>query len=311
MTSSSSPPSTPPPTTSNQSHDQRPKAKPIPNPRRLLILTPTSHSLTTIPPLLHTLTGVAVDNPPTAEAATTPTATTTETGTETTPATTTTFAGYTTHPPLHIKNKYYTADIPIWVDEIPLSATTTETASEAKESAGTTQWKTEFSGPEARVVRDAIGGVMVCIRNPQPPSPGGGDGGGEEDIAERNDVKSIKDFLRCIGEVKRLVEEERGDIGFGEVLGVIVLEESSSGSKSASSADKKRVSEDDDELDTGPAEEEPFSIPWWEDQLDEIGLMDFDVVKWDSGAAEEDDKRDKYGGAFFFLQLYGYMGHTY
>ena len=141
---------------------------------------------------------------------------------------------------------------------------------------------------------------MVCIRNPQPPNGRGG----EEDIAERNDVKSIKDFLRCIGDVKRLVEEERGDIGFGEVLGVIVLVEgpsSSSGSKSASSADRKRV-DDDDELDTGPAEEEPFSIPWWEDQLDEIGLMDFDVVKWDSGV-EEDDKRDKYGGASLSLSL--------
>ena len=306
MTSPSpSPPSTPPPTTATTTTTaSNQNQKSIPTPRRLLILTPTSHSLTTIPPLLHTLTGAPVDNPPTAEAATTPTAT----ETETTP--TTTFAGYTTHPPLHIENKYYTADIPIWVDEIPLSSgpgAPTPTPETKETSAGTTQWKTEFSGPEARVVRDAIGGVMVCIRNPQPPNGRGG----EEDIAERNDVKSIKDFLRCIGDVKRLVEEERGDIGFGEVLGVIVLEESSSGSKSASSADKKRVSEDDDELDTGPAEEEPFSIPWWEDQLDEIGLMDFDVVKWDSGAAEEDDKRDKYGGAFFFLQLYGYMGHTY
>ena len=145
---------------------------------------------------------------------------------------------------------------------------------------------------------------MVCIRNPQPPNGRGG----EEDIAERNDVKSIKDFLRCIGDVKRLVEEERGDIGFGEVLGVIVLVEGSSSSSSSGfkSADRKRV--DDDELDTGPAEEEPFSIPWWEDQLDEIGLMDFDVVKWDSGV-EEDDKRDKYGGAslspFVHLHLHG------
>ena len=254
---------------------------------------------------MHTLTGAPVDNPPTAEAATTPTAT----ETETTP--TTTFAGYTTHPPLHIENKYYTADIPIWVDEIPLSSgpgAPTPTPETKETSAGTTQWKTEFSGPEARVVRDAIGGVMVCIRNPQPPSPGGGDGGGEEDIAERNDVKSIKDFLRCIGDVKRLVEEERGDIGFGEVLGVIVLVEGSSSSSSSGfkSADRKRV--DDNELDTGPAEEEPFSIPWWEDQLDEIGLMDFDVVKWDSGV-EEDDKRDKYGGAslspFVHLHLHG------
>lgn len=250
---------------------------------------------------MHTLTGAPVDNPPTAEAATTPTAT----ETETTP--TTTFAGYTTHPPLHIENKYYTADIPIWVDEIPLSSgpgAPTPTPETKETSAGTTQWKTEFSGPEARVVRDAIGGVMVCIRNPQPPNGRGG----EEDIAERNDVKSIKDFLRCIGDVKRLVEEERGDIGFGEVLGVIVLVEGSSSSSSSGfkSADRKRV--DDNELDTGPAEEEPFSIPWWEDQLDEIGLMDFDVVKWDSGV-EEDDKRDKYGGAslspFVHLHLHG------
>lgn len=288
--------SSPPPPSKNPT----PKPKSIPNPRRLLILTPTSHSLPTIPPLLHSLTGVAVHQIPTSP----------ETQTET-------FAGYTTHSPLHIENRYYTADVPVWVDEIPVptaqpgseSATgaVPETDTGAETGTGTpAQWKDEFSSAEARVVRDALGGVVVCIRNFE--SLGvSGDGGGDGDPAEREDVKALKGFLRCIGEVKRLVQAEREgqdgdsgdddnggmDVGLGDVLGVIILVEDGSRKEKTSKAL-------DDDLDpdslAGIDTDKPFSVSWWEDQLDDIGLMDFEVVNWDP-RGEEDDSRDKYGGS--------------
>ncbi|KAJ9488369.1 hypothetical protein VN97_g4925, partial [Penicillium thymicola] len=49
---------------SNPATSAKPKVKNIPNPRRLLILTPTTQSLEIIPPLLHSLTGVPVVDPP-------------------------------------------------------------------------------------------------------------------------------------------------------------------------------------------------------------------------------------------------------
>lgn len=280
----------------------KPQSKLVTSPRRLLILTPTSHSLTTIPPLLHTLTGVAVKDPP--SATTTVAATTTES--EDVPATTT-FAGYTTHPPLTIENKYYKAEVSIWVDEIPTSSTDANTniGTEAKtetevKGTGAAQWKTEFSGAEARVVRDAIGGVVICLKNPRPHAIGGD----TSEEGEREDVQALKDFLRCIGDVKKLIEGERsgdgdGDgegagIGFGEVLGLIILVEDRNKNKNTKS---KKKGGSDIEDDGGLEEtEEPFSISWWEEQLDDIGLMDFDIASWDPSAPDT-DIRDKYGGS--------------
>ena len=309
MTSSSpSPPSPQSPTPTTPSTNTKPK--PIANPRRLLILTPTAHSLPTIPPLLHSLTGVPVSDIPTATDTATPAETETQTQTQT-QAQAQTFAGYTNHTPLHIENRYYTAEVPVWVDEIPIraaSSSSLNTTAPPPETGTATataleQWKTEFSSAEARIVRDAIGGVMVCLRNLNPlRSPGDA-----ADPAGREDVKSLRDFLRCIGDVKRLIQTEREgqdddddddggglDVGLGDVLGVIVLVED------GDRQDKPRKPVDDEDLDpdmgAGIDTEEPFSVLWWEDQLDDIGLMDFEVVSWDPRLGE-DDSRDKYGGS--------------
>lgn len=280
----------------------------IANPRRLLILTPTAHSLPTIPPLLHNLTGVPVSDIPTINPDTArDTETETETETPQTQAQAQTFAGYTTHSPLHIENRYYTADVPVWVDEIPTAGNPPETETGAEAATALAQWKTEFSSTEARIVRDAIGGVMVCIRNPDALR----DTADTADPTDREDVKALKDFLRCIGDVKRLIQTERegqddndeddedGDgglgVGLGDVLGVIVLVED--GNRDAKP--RKPVDADDLDADLGAGvdTEEPFSVSWWEDQLDDIGLMDFEVVSWDPRVGE-DDSKDKYGGLF-------------
>ncbi|KAF7585113.1 hypothetical protein BBP40_012573, partial [Aspergillus hancockii] len=159
----------------------------IPNPRRLLILTPTSHSQTTIPSLLHSLTGNPVLDPP-------PQAT--ETTTTANPTPTTSFAGYTTHPPLPLANKYYSAEIPIWVDEIPLSPPAPGTNSkDSTEILTPSTWKSEFSGEEAKVVRDAVGAVVICIRCLEPRGEG-------EDVERREDWRALKGFLEAVGFVK-------------------------------------------------------------------------------------------------------------
>lgn len=147
-------------------------------------------------------------------------------------------------------------------------------------------------------MRDAIGGVVICLKNPRPRAIGRD----TSEEGEREDVQALKDFLRCIGDVKRLIEGERsgdgkedgegGVIGFGEVLGLIILVEE--GDKNKNTKIKKGT--DDIEGEDGLGEtEEPFSISWWEEQLDDIGLMEFDIASWDPNAPDTDVK-DKYGG---------------
>lgn len=283
----------------------------IRNPRRLLILSPSSHAHSIIPALLKTLTGHAPDE---------------------TQIQTQSFAGYTTHPPLRIENRYYTADVPVWVDEIPAIAvgdkpeSKSESASESKLKQGeskeevpssgldqelgasaastgeedpSAQWSREFSGAEARVVRDAIGAVMICIRNPGPfpsPVPGSAETEAAEDSEE---VRALKAFVTAVGGVRALIEEERGDIG--SVPALLVL----GGKQKKEKPKKKDVDEGVDELDGSL--DEPFSIGWWEDQLCEMGLIGFEVVKWDGTPIEQEgEERNEYGGMFTCLvSIYG------
>ncbi|KAL2799157.1 alpha and gamma adaptin binding protein p34-domain-containing protein [Aspergillus keveii] len=280
------------------------KGKDIRNPRRLLILSPSHINLTDspIPSLLQTLTGHAA-NPP---------------------AKSQSFAGYTTHPPLRIENRYYTAEVPIWVDEIPTSASTAAPASthptgnpestETNASADTelktseggkegedppSQWAREFSGEEAQVVRDAIGAVMICIRNPTPPpmTPNLDDGASAlaaETVDDRDDVRALRSFINAIGTVRALIEEEREEIG--AVPGLLVL-----GVKRDQQKKKKTEALKEDDLDLGVDAEfedgldDPFSVGWWEDQLVEMGLMGFEVIEWDSSRPEKEEERNKYG----------------
>ncbi|KAL2861370.1 alpha and gamma adaptin binding protein p34-domain-containing protein [Aspergillus pseudodeflectus] len=278
--------------------------KDIRNPRRLLILSPSHTNLTDspIPSLLQTLTGHAA-NPSTESQS---------------------FAGYTTHPPLRIDNRYYTAEVPIWVDEIPTStsaaapSSTSATGgpestkanpsakSEVETSEGgkegeepPSQWAREFSSEEAQVVRDAIGAVMICIRNPTPPPvapslDGQAPALAAETVDDRDDVRALKSFINAIGTVRALIEEERGEIG--AVPGLLVLDVKRDQQKK-----KKTEALKEDDLDLGVGAEledgmdDPFSVGWWEDQLVEMGLVGLEVIEWDSSRPEKEEERNKYG----------------
>lgn len=250
-----------------------PKAKNIPNPRRLLILAPTTQSLSIIPPLLHSLTGVPVtDSPPPAD-------TTSETPT---------FAGYTTHSPLRLETKYYNTEVPVWVDEIPLV--------DAKE-----QWKTDFLSAEAEIVREAVGALVVCAHAPSHSPPL--DSNDEHDPAEREDVRVLRDLMRGIGAVKEKIDEERG--GLGDVPGIFVLvgprtEHNSSGSKPDPNGSGLGDGLGDDLGDVVP-----LSVGWWEDQFYDMGLVGWEVIEWDPKGGDE-ETRNQYGGGLIIhvVELY-------
>ncbi|OKL55892.1 hypothetical protein UA08_08948 [Talaromyces atroroseus] len=316
-----------------------PSPKRITNPRRLLILTPTSHSNQTIPVLLQSLTGVLPAITPESSAVTT---------TADNKATTLSFAGYTTHNPLQISNKYYTADIPIWVDEIPLASSfSLSSPKKEKEEEEATQWKTSFLSREAREVRDAIGAILICVRNPKSLISGAvpreaydehhlsefsssSDRAEEvsriisennKDPVDRGDVEVIKDLVSIVGELKTTIEEERNGLegreeeeeeeeeeeigqlqGTAEVPGLlVVMDEHSSSSSSSSSPPRKRTVEDDDD-DDGVDALEPFTPPWWEERLYDMGIYGFEVISWTppsgadkAGTETQTESRNIYG----------------
>lgn len=267
------------------------KPKTINNPLRLLILTPSNQSNQTIPVLLQSLTGIPV-TPPLSSSSTNK-----ETETQSS-----SFAGYTTHAPFQISNKYYSADVPIWVDEIPPSSSSSVGATAAGEQIeeSTPQWRTSFLSDEAREVRDAIGAIVLCVRNPAlsisravPREalglvPAGSSNTlqtaieeDNKDAAERADVRQIKDLVGIVSELKTKIEEERnggddeedGDMaGQAEVPGLLVLIDES---HSSSSTLKKK-----DDEDEGLEAEEPFTSPWWEEILYEQGIFGMEVIQW-------------------------------
>ncbi|KAJ5383453.1 Alpha/gamma-adaptin-binding protein p34 [Penicillium concentricum] len=281
---------------SNPATSAKPKAKNIPNPRRLLILTPTSQSLTIIPPLLHSLTGVPVLDPP-QQPAPSPTPTTpqpTSSSSSTPPPPTTTFAGYTTHSPLRLETKYYTTEVPVWVDEIPLAIH--DTNAQTTSTPTVEQWKTDFLSTEAEIVREAVGALVVCAHTPSDARPPPGSDA-NADPAERPDVRALRDLMRGIGAVKERIDEERG--GLGDVPGVFVL---IGGRKGAVVVGQQGSKDPDadlglgvDDADLGGGEMVPFSVGWWEDQLFDMGLLGWEVVEWDPKEASEVETRNQYG----------------
>ncbi|EPS29002.1 hypothetical protein PDE_03948 [Penicillium oxalicum 114-2] len=326
----------------------KPQSKAIANPRRLLILTPTSQSASIIPPLLHSLTGVPVTEPPqhaiTSDTSVQPPLgephtsisdidaeaeaeadkeeeTLEDKNVDTT--TSISFAGYTTHAPLRLDTKYYTADIPLWVDEIPLTSEVPKTTTPVPATVTTTteqnapsvpgQWRTEFLSEDAQIVRDALGALVVCVRRPEAARmvPSSGDRPGTDaGISSRADVCAVLDLMRDVGAVKGCIDEERG--GAGDVVGVFVLvgkkgspvtrDQGSLSFPSFSLAAGERDSDMDgignaigDGEDGGDT---PLSVGWWEDQLFDLGLFGWEVVEWDpmeQGEQAEERTRNQFG----------------
>ena len=243
---------------------------------------------------------------------------------------TSTFAGYTTHSPLRLQTKYYTAEVPIWVDEVPFSSSPSPTirpagappsctntqrgvSSPEREQKIETQpistepqltpsfWKDEFLGPEAREVREVIGAVVVCLQTTGGPTFSLPDDGlpSSHTVAKKrleDAVQGLKELLRAVGEVKGQIEEERG--GMGEVPGLVVLvgkEEKKQ--KDGGAGNREGTDHDESNLVRQSAE---FGAEWWDEELAEMGVFGFEVVAWDPKAEEVKGRRNEFGGQFIF-----------
>ena len=158
-------------------------------------------------------------------------------------------------------------------------------------------------------MREAVGALLVCIRNPgelEPKSSLVNKASPDMDPAERADVRALRDLMRDIGAVKERIDEERG--GVGDVPGILVLV---GGSKSAaprplpasSGKDEMGLGVGGDEDLDGGSEDEAFSAGWWEDQLFDMGLIGWEVVEWDPRAEGAEKTRNKYGGMFLQVHM--------
>lgn len=297
----------------------KPPAKNVPNPRRLLILTPPTQSLSIIPPLLHILSDVPVTDIPNSQPV--PESSNgneqeTQTRTQTQPETETSseprptqpsFAGYTTHSPLRLSTKYYTAEVPIWVDEVPLlpapNVNSISTSTPDSSTSGSETWKNDFLSEEAQIVRDAVGALVVAVRAPTPRK----DANADVDVAQSEDVLALSALMRDIGAVKGCIDEERGGM---DVPGVFLLVGASgksipvSASASTSAFAQDPGEEDgDDEL----GEDVPLSVGWWEDRLFDMGLFGWEVVEWDPLREEKEKTRNKFGGILLLYSALRYF----
>lgn len=81
---------------------------------------------------------------------------------------------------LRIETKYYTATVPIWIDELPNVA----------------EWRTEFTKPEAREVVTALGAWVYCFKRP----------------VEEKDVDKVKETMQAISDVIERACGYGGDI---------------------------------------------------------------------------------------------------
>ena len=110
-----------------------------------------------------------------------------------------TFSGYTSHPPLHLKTKYYETDVSIWCDELspPALSQASERGSEALTKNGDTleQWKEQMLSGPASEVRAVVGGIILLL----PSSP-----------KSRGSEDAIMQYVEAVNSLREVIEDESG-----------------------------------------------------------------------------------------------------
>lgn len=137
-------------------------------------------------------------------------------------------------------------------------------------------------------MREAVGALVVCAHAPETGPPNTD----SNDLAEREDVRALRDVMRGIGAVKEKIDEDRG--GVGDVSGVFVLvgpRKVSSGSGSKTTSNESDLGGD---LGDDLGDVVPLSVSWWEDQFYDMGLLGWEVIEWDPKEGGE-ETRNQYG----------------
>ncbi|RMZ88467.1 hypothetical protein DV736_g4300, partial [Chaetothyriales sp. CBS 134916] len=155
-----------------------------------------------------------------------------------------TFAGYTSHPPLHLRTKYYDTHVMIWCDELPPHAahannppveldtindsipshsveplpTTDDTAdadsSSPSPAADLAQWQSQMLSPSAFEVRSVIGGIILIL----PITP-------QQVLLRASSTKpegEFAEYIQAVHSLRETIEDESGTAR--DVAGLVVLQ---------------------------------------------------------------------------------------
>lgn len=119
------------------------------------------------------------------------------------------FAGYTSHPPLFIKNKYYSANIGIWCDELPALTSTTEDAT------GTdfAEWTKNMQSTEAKEVREVIGGLVIILPHSTP-----------QQLTKQDNPSKIEEYAKYLAGMNELRESIENEFG-RDVASIAVVQD--------------------------------------------------------------------------------------
>lgn len=157
-------------------------------------------------------------------------------------------------------------------------------------------WRSDFLSLEAREVRDVIGALVICIQRPtvgivNSSTPTAAIPAEARESA-RQMADALRQVMRDVAEVKALIEEERD--GMGDIAGLLVSI-GSNGRPTPETKSRRNGEENGDGLDdVGKAEE--FSARWWEEELVEMGIFEFEAIEWDPNSEAKPHARNECGG---------------
>jgi len=165
----------------------------------------------------------------------------------------TTFAGYTSHSPLCIRNKYYSADVTLWCDELPHPSMFSHEQGESDLE----QWTQQMLSAEAKEAREVIGGIILVLSYADIPEITA--------VTQRAQVEEYMKYIKAANELRDLIEDECGR----DLTTVVVVQDMTPKAAAVRKADREEV-----------ASTTSFAETLEETCVSEYGIFGWDVVAW-------------------------------
>jgi len=164
-----------------------------------------------------------------------------------------TFAGYTSHSPLHIENKYYSAAVTLWCDELPASTA----SAQSNENSDLAQWTKQMLSSEAKEAREVIGGIVIILPYAH-----------TADITQTMQKLKAGTFIQyivAVNELRDLIEDESGR----DVATVVAVQDMTSKAAAMRIAEREATTG----MDT-------FTETLEEMCVSDHGIFGWDIVAW-------------------------------
>jgi len=165
----------------------------------------------------------------------------------------TTFAGYTSHPPLQLRNKYYSADVNLWCDELPPPTVSTRRS----ENPGLAEWTEQMLSDEAKEAREVIGGIVLVVSHVQTTDAAS--------TTQQLEAQAYIKYIEAVNELRDMVEDESGR----DIATVVVVQDMTP------RATSRRRAQARDATDIAS-----FAETLDDMCVSDLGIFGWDVVAW-------------------------------